>query len=129
MVTLTRPLYRDWPISCGFQCHLDRTPPSNAPGTDWACPELTPVYAAIGGRTSGCVYRTGGGRSIWITSFDKQMMVYYAHLEWLCALGQEDVYRGQLVGFSGNTGHSTGPHLHFSVKVRGEWVDPLPLLP
>ena len=89
---------------------------------------MTPVYAACGGRTSGCVYRTAGGRGLWITH-PSGLMVYYAHLEWLTVLGQEDVYRGQLVAFSGNTGkHTTGAHLHFACKIHGKWVDPLPLL-
>jgi murein DD-endopeptidase MepM/ murein hydrolase activator NlpD len=43
-------------------------------------------------------------------------------------LGFEDVVQGQMIAFVGSTGHSTGPHLHFSVKMDGEWVDPLPLL-
>ena len=129
MAELTRPLHRDWPVSCGVQCHLDRDPPSTAPGVDFACPTGTPVYAAIGGRTSGCYYRTAGGRSIWITSPDG-VKVYYAHLDQLCVLGKEDIYRGQLIGFSGNTGKgSTGPHLHLSVYVNGKPVDPLTFLP
>jgi murein DD-endopeptidase MepM/ murein hydrolase activator NlpD len=126
-VNLSHPLQFNWPISSNYQGHLDRKPPSTAPGLDFAAPSMTPVYAAFSGRVSGCRYRGAGGRSLYITH-DRGVKAYYAHLSWLCVLGQERIYRGQHIGFVGNTGRSTGPHLHFSVKVNGEWVDPEPML-
>jgi murein DD-endopeptidase MepM/ murein hydrolase activator NlpD len=41
----------------------------------------------------------------------------------------ESVFAGMLIGYSGNTGHSSGAHLHFEVNVNGQPVDPVPYLP
>ena len=57
---------------------------------------------------------------------------YYLHLDdWapgISAVG-DHVTRGEWIAYSGNTGHSTGPHLHFTIKVNGSRVDPLRYLP
>jgi murein DD-endopeptidase MepM/ murein hydrolase activator NlpD len=125
--TIARPLLRTFRVTSDFQGHLNRTPPSTAPGVDWAAPRMTPVHAAAAGRVNASRFRTGGGRSMWI-NHGGGLWTYYAHLKWTCVLGFEDVEQGQMIGFVGSTGRSTGPHLHFSVKLDQEWMDPLPLL-
>jgi murein DD-endopeptidase MepM/ murein hydrolase activator NlpD len=53
----------------------------------------------------------------------------YAHQNQLvCSMGQS-VSAGQVIGYSGNTGHSTGPHLHFEVRINSVPVDPMQYLP
>jgi murein DD-endopeptidase MepM/ murein hydrolase activator NlpD len=53
----------------------------------------------------------------------------YGHLSRICVFPGQQVKRGQVIGLVGNTGFSTGPHLHFGVIVKGQYVDPLPYLP
>ncbi|MEU8244071.1 M23 family metallopeptidase [Actinoplanes missouriensis] len=52
----------------------------------------------------------------------------YAHLERFTVAPGQRVTAGDTIGYSGSTGNSTGPHLHFEVKVNGEYVDPAPFM-
>lgn len=124
-LALAFPLKRRWKISCDFQCHQARD--STAPGIDVACPTGTPIYAPAAGKISGAMWRNAGGRSMWITHAGGWKS-YIAHLNSFSVCGGEQVYRNALLGFTGNTGKSTGPHLHFSVKnSAGQWIDPGPM--
>lgn len=111
------------------------TPPTHY-GIDYSCYVGTPIYAACDG-VAYCEtqYRDGVpwgfGRYCRIED-GRGTYVYTAHLsEWAVASGQR-VTAGQLIGRSGNTGTSTGPHLHFEVREGGRdaWraVDPDPLM-
>lgn len=53
----------------------------------------------------------------------------YAHMSKIVAQPGEQVKQGQLIGYIGETGFATGPHLHFEVIRDGKWVDPQPMLP
>lgn len=53
--------------------------------------------------------------------------VIYGHLSDIKVKVGQTLHEGQLIGLSGNTGHSTGPHLHFGLKENGEFIDPTPL--
>ena len=48
----------------------------------------------------------------------------YYHLSGFAVSAGQNVSKGQLIGYSGNTGFSTGPHLHWGLKVNGSYVDP-----
>jgi hypothetical protein len=94
-------------------------------GIDYAVPEGTPIHAAHDGtatRSTGSTY----GIQVWVTG-DRYTTVY-AHLSQAHPNGR--VRAGDIIGYSGNTGHSTGPHLHFGVKVAGQksaykdWLNP-----
>ena len=69
-----------------------------------------------------------GGRAMWIhwSGDPKAVRVYLAHMSSVVALSHERVVAGDLVGFVGSTGHSTGPHLHCSLRLDGQYVDPMP---
>ena len=95
-------------------------------GIDLAVPQGTPIYAASDGVVSGA--RPNGGYGNWIRiDHTDGFATAYGHLSRF-APGIKPgvpVVRGELVGFSGNTGRSTGPHLHFEVLTDGKPVDPL----
>lgn len=117
------PFKDRWPVSCDFKCHKDREPPSNAPGVDYAAPTMTPVLAVAAGKIVGLRWRDAGGRSFWIDHGDRWMS-YYAHNKAVAALTGERVEQGQVVSYVGSTGHSTGPHLHLSLRRSTVWIDP-----
>jgi murein DD-endopeptidase MepM/ murein hydrolase activator NlpD len=95
-------------------------------GVDFAVPQGTPIYAASDGVVSEAKPYGGYGNYIRIEHADG-LATAYGHLSRF-APGVKPgtaVVRGELVAFSGNTGRSTGPHLHFEVLTGGKPVDPL----
>jgi len=52
------------------------------------------------------------------------MITLYAHMSKLHCMKSQQVLRGQVIGEVGNTGNSTGPHLHLEVRVNGKYMDP-----
>jgi murein DD-endopeptidase MepM/ murein hydrolase activator NlpD len=96
-------------------------------GVDLAAPLDTPVYAATAGLVT--MHRERGGYGLYIVvERDPQLSTLYAHLDWPLVQPGETVTAGQVIALMGSTGNSTGPHLHFEVRIAGLPVDPLPLL-
>lgn len=96
-------------------------------GVDLAAPLDTHIYAATAGRVALARERGGYGLYI-IVVRDSRLSTLYGHLDLpLVQLGDE-VAAGQPIALMGSTGNSTGPHLHFEVRIAGVPVDPLPLL-
>jgi murein DD-endopeptidase MepM/ murein hydrolase activator NlpD len=96
-------------------------------GIDLAAPLDTPVYAATGGSVT--MHRERGGYGLCIVLVrDPQLSTLYAHLDWPLVQAGDVVAAGQAIALLGSTGNSTGPHLHFEVRIAGIPVDPLPLL-
>ncbi len=96
-------------------------------GIDLAAAPDTPIYAATGG--SVAVYRERGGYGLYIVvSRDSEFSTLYGHLDWPLVQPGDVVAAGQAIALMGSTGNSTGPHLHFEVRIAGVPVDPLPLL-
>ena len=122
--SVIHPLAQKYRITSTFQDHLNRNPPSTAPGIDFATPSMTPVRALADGTIRGVKYRKFGGRSMWIFH-GKGLRSYFAHLRCVCRLNGEKVKQGQLIGYTGNTGASTGPHLHAATMLNKEWVRPV----
>jgi murein DD-endopeptidase MepM/ murein hydrolase activator NlpD len=99
-------------------------------GVDYAAPLGTPVWATAPGRVSFVGPRGGAGNAI-ILEHANGMSSTYMHLSRFArglAVGQE-VRQKQVIGYVGMTGLATGPHLHFSVRINGGFVDPLKLKP
>jgi len=93
-------------------------------GVDLSAPKGTPVFATAPGRvTFGGRDRGGYGKLVKI-SHGNGLETWYAHLSRRAVREGERVQRGQQVGRVGNTGRSTGAHLHYEVRVRGKAVDP-----
>lgn len=122
---LLYPFRKSWPITSTFAQHLSRTPPSTAPGVDLAAPMGTPILAPTSGKIMYAQWRVAGGRSMWL--YGDKYRVYLAHMNSFQRVTGETVRAGDCVGWSGNSGNSTGPHLHVSVQRGGRWVDPEPL--
>ena len=96
-------------------------------GIDLAQPTGTPVYATADGIVSKAERFSSYGNYIQI-EHGGEMQTRYAHLSGYAVASGEQVRKGQLIGFVGSTGRSTGPHLHYEVRVAGEAVDPTPYM-
>lgn len=92
-------------------------------GIDIANSTGTPIYATANGTVSVAAYRGGYGNLI-IIEHGYGYSTYYAHLSRISVRPFQQVSRGQLIGYMGSTGQSTGPHLHYEVRVRGNPVNP-----
>ena len=96
-------------------------------GIDLAAPTGTPIYASA----SGVV-----GRADWFSSYGlfisidhgADLETRYAHLSRLAVEAGDRVEKGELIGYVGSTGRSTGPHLHYEVRVDGVAVNPIPYM-
>ena len=96
-------------------------------GLDLAAPLETSVAAATAGTV--VIGRMRGGYGLYILVIrDEQFSTLYGHLQWPLVQPGDVVAAGQPIALMGSTGNSTGPHLHFEVRIAGVPVDPLPLL-
>jgi len=93
-------------------------------GIDIAVPSGTPVHAAAAGRVVYAGWMSGYGNLVAL-DHGGGLSTAYGHNTSLAVSVGEDVDAGQVIAYSGSTGHSTGPHVHFEVRVNGEPVDPL----
>jgi murein DD-endopeptidase MepM/ murein hydrolase activator NlpD len=98
------------------------------PGQDIAAPWGTPIYAATGGVVSIAGWVSGYGNYTCINR-DPSFATCYGHQSAIFVSVGQSVSQGQHIGNVGSTGYSTGPHLHFEVRINGQVVDPLPYLP
>ena len=94
-------------------------------GIDLANATGTPVLAARGGRVVHTEPNSGTYGNLIIIDHGSGVRTLYAHLNSIAVNTSQWVSTGQLIGRMGNTGRSTGPHLHFSVIRNGRWEDPL----
>jgi len=97
-------------------------------GIDVAAPVGTPVYAAAAGRVTYADWAGTYGRLV-IIDHGNGIETRYAHLSQILVKVGDQVQRGQRIALVGNTGNSTGPHLHFEVRVDDDPQDPLLWLP
>lgn len=99
----------------------------NHKGVDLAQPNGTPVYATADGVVSKAERFSSYGNYIQI-EHGGELQTRYAHLSGYAVAAGDQVHKGQLIGYVGSTGRSTGPHLHYEVRVAGEAVDPTPYM-
>lgn len=96
-------------------------------GIDWAVPRGTAVYASSGGTVTKAGWGSGYGYVVYIKHPDGRE-TRYAHLNKVLVSAGQTVKQGQKIALSGNTGRSTGPHLHFELLINGTAVNPLKYL-
>lgn len=95
-------------------------------GLDFSAPINTPIYASADGVVDFAAgnWNGGYGQLVKIThSFG--FKTYYAHLNKIVVKSGQFVKKGQVVAYSGNTGISTGPHLHYEVRFLNQPIDPI----
>lgn len=97
-------------------------------GVDWATPTGTPVYASCGGTVVKAGWGSGYGYVVYIDHEDGKQ-TRYGHLSRVLVSVGQSVKQGDKIALSGNTGVSTGPHLHFEILVNGVQVNPLNYVP
>lgn len=93
-------------------------------GIDWATPTGTAVFASCGGTVAKAGWGSGYGYVVYINHPDGRQ-TRYGHLSKILVSAGQTVSQGQKIALSGNTGVSTGPHLHFEILIGGSQVNPL----
>ena len=94
-------------------------------GVDMSAYTNTPIYAARGGKVTVASYQDGGaGYYVNINHGDGFSSIYMHMTRYIVSAGQY-VNQGQVIGYVGSTGLSTGPHLHFGIAKNGSYVNPM----
>jgi murein DD-endopeptidase MepM/ murein hydrolase activator NlpD len=93
-------------------------------GIDIAVGSGTPVHAAAAGTIIYAGWMEGYGNLV-VIDHGNGLSTAYGHNSSLASAVGQGVSAGQVIAYSGSTGHSTGPHVHFEVRVNGAPVDPL----
>ena len=106
--------YRIHPVHGDYRFHY---------GVDLAAPSGTPIVATRSGVVSRTYYSSSGGYTVEIDHQDGFVSMYLHQTHYIVAPG-DYVSAGQVIGYVGSTGTSTGPHLHFSITYNGEHVNP-----
>ena len=96
---------------------------TNHRAIDWATPTGTAIWASSGGTVSVAGWQSGYGYVVYINHPDGNQ-TRYGHLSKILVSPGQKVKQGQKIALSGNTGRSTGPHLHFELRVNGTPVNP-----
>ena len=119
-----------WPLDAGeISSFFGPRWDSWHPGIDIATPQGTPIHAA----DSGTVVFTGWygnyGNAVLVDLGHGKVITLYGHLSAFAVDEGQQINKGDVIGYVGSTGYSTGPHLHFEVRVNGTAVDPLQYYP
>lgn len=96
-------------------------------GVDLAMPTGTPVYATADGVVSKAEWFSSYGLYISV-EHGAAIQTRFGHLSRLNVAAGQQVRKGDLIGFVGSTGRSTGPHLHYEVRIAGAAVNPVPYM-
>jgi murein DD-endopeptidase MepM/ murein hydrolase activator NlpD len=122
-----------WPVNGVFLSRFgDRTDPFSGEGkfhtgVDISAVMGTPVHAAADGVIFVAEFGTGYGKAV-VIDHGNGMRTLYAHLSRFNVIPGQEIRRGEILGFSGQSGRATSPHLHFEVRIGGTPVNPHPYL-
>ncbi len=98
-------------------------------GIDLVMSVGTPIKAADGGMVTSAGWQGAYGKVIFVDHGGGELVTVYAHLSGIDVSVGDVVARGDVIGRSGNTGRSTGPHLHFEIRIDGTPRNPLNYFP
>ncbi len=96
----------------------------NHNGVDLPLKTGEPIYAAFDGKVRYAKYNLGGYGNLVIVRHQNGLETWYAHLSRTNIKENDYVKAGQVIGYGGNTGRSTGPHLHFEIRYCDQTFDP-----
>jgi murein DD-endopeptidase MepM/ murein hydrolase activator NlpD len=114
-------------IASGFGYRIDpvyKTIKMHA-GLDFAAPQGTPIYATANGRIKTAGYSSGGYGNHVVIDHGYGYETLYGHMVRVKARAGQQVTRGEIIGYVGTTGKSTGPHCHYEVHKNGNKIDPI----
>jgi murein DD-endopeptidase MepM/ murein hydrolase activator NlpD len=117
-----------WPVSGPITSPFGARWGSFHEGVDFGVAFGTPIHAAAAGTVVWCGWMSGYGNLV-VIDHQNGLATAYGHQSSIAVGCNQSVAQGQVIGYVGSTGHSTGPHLHFEVRVNGTPVDPLGYLP
>ena len=125
-----QPFQGDYPITLDYgekwlPLYTDESPHR---GIDYGCPMGTPILASDDGYVTFIGRLKEGYGNYIILSHEKGYATVYAHLSEILVRDNQRVTKGQVIGKSGSTGNSSGPHLHFEVRINGIKIDPKTVL-
>ena len=131
-----QPKYLKYPvhytrISSPFSLHrMDPVRHKIAPhlGTDLAAPTVTPIHPIGDGTVIFEGWSRGFGKTV-IVRYNKHMKALYAHMNRFAPSLPHHVHKGEIIGYVGQTGWATGPHLHLGIYIDGKAVDPMTFSP
>ena len=116
-----------WPLPAGgyISCYFGDTDPGGRPhyAMDIAISAGTPIYAANDGSVVTAAWHSSYGNYI-LLDHGNGKSTLYAHCSGLAVSSGQSVSKGQVIGYVGSTGYSTGNHLHFEFRVNGQKVNP-----
>ncbi len=121
-----RPVPGKTTSSYGLRRFLNKKPKNPHRGLDFRAASGSAVEAVAGGRVILAEGHYYAGNSVYIDHGNGVISLYF-HLEKFLVSKGDLVKKGQNIGLSGSSGRATGPHLHLSVSVQGQLVDPVPL--
>ena len=107
--------YRYHPIYGSYKFH---------PAVDFAVPQGTPIYATKSGTVTAATYNEYNGYYVAINHNDGYTSLYAHMTNFVVSVGQT-VSQGEVIGYVGSTGYSTGPHMHFEITYGGASVNPM----
>lgn len=102
------------PVSGGYEYHC---------GLDIAIDFGAPIYATAAGTIEQAGWNGGYGRFVRI-NHGNGYETAYGHMSGLAVSAGQHVAKGDIIGFAGSSGYSTGPHVHYEVMADGQYVDP-----
>lgn len=114
-------------IASGFGMRIDPVygTPKMHKGLDFTAPQGTPIYATGDGKVIKAGYDESGYGNHVIINNGYGYETLYGHMARVKARAGQEVKRGEVIGWVGSTGKSTGPHCHYEVHINGREVDPV----
>jgi len=114
------------PMGMPIDGYLTQSFSGHHKGLDFGAPEGTPVRATMEGRVIHAGWNDDGYGNLVIIE-NQSYRTYFAHLSEIAIRIGQRVHAGEIIALSGNTGNSTGPHLHYEIRRNGRPIDPTPL--